>query len=96
MRHAWTQKLLLSGPTVCSLYCDLVILCRNEANGSHIFMDHLRNIVEEFLTVSDIDQKNLGSEAKALIGGECIFIYSCYARLISFEINLISKESSRA
>ena len=59
-------------------------------------MDHLRNIVEELLTVSDIDQKNLGSKAKALIGGECIFIYSCYAGLISFEVNLISKEISRA
>ena len=25
--------------------------------------------------------------ARALIGGGCMFIYSCYARLISFEIN---------
>ena len=28
--------------------------------------------------------------------GGCIFIYSGYARLTSFEINLISKETSRA
>ena len=34
--------------------------------------------------------------SRALIGGGCIFIYSCSARLISFEINLISKEISRA
>ena len=34
--------------------------------------------------------------ARTLIGGECIFIYSGYARLTSFEINFISKETSRA
>ena len=33
--------------------------------------------------------------ARTLIGG-CIFIYSGYARLTSFEINSISKETSRA
>ena len=32
---------------------------------------------------------------RTLIGG-CIFIYSGYARLISFEINFITKETSRA
>ena len=36
--------------------------------------------------------------ARMLIGGGggCIFIYSGYARLTSFEINFISKETSRA
>ena len=36
--------------------------------------------------------------ARALIGGGggCIFIYSGSARLVSFEIKLISKEASRA
>ena len=35
--------------------------------------------------------------ARALIGGGgCIFIYSGRARLVSFEIKLISKEVSRA
>ena len=35
--------------------------------------------------------------ARTLIGGGgCIFIYSGYARLTSFEINFISKETSRA
>ena len=35
--------------------------------------------------------------ARALIGGRgCIFIYSGSARLVSFEIKLISKEVSRA
>ena len=29
-------------------------------------------------------------------GGGCIFIYSCSARRISFEMNLISKEIRRA
>ena len=33
--------------------------------------------------------------ARTLIGG-CIFIYSGYARLISFQINFITKETSRA
>ena len=33
--------------------------------------------------------------ARTLIGG-CIFIYSSSARLTSFEINFISKETSRA
>ena len=32
--------------------------------------------------------------ARALIGG-CIFIYSCYARRVSFVLKLISKEISR-
>ena len=43
---------------------------------------------------------NLGSRAvaRALIGGGggCIFIYLGRARLVSFEIKLISKEVSRA
>ena len=34
--------------------------------------------------------------ARMLIGGGCIFIYSGSARLVSFEIKLISKEVSRA
>ena len=36
--------------------------------------------------------------ARTLIGGGggCIFIYLGYARLISFEINFITKETSRA
>ena len=35
--------------------------------------------------------------ARTLIGGGGgIFIYSCYARLISFEINFMTKETSRA
>ena len=34
--------------------------------------------------------------ARTLIGGGgCIFIYSGYPRLISFEINFITKETSR-
>ena len=33
--------------------------------------------------------------ARTLIGG-CIFMYSGYSRLISFEINFITKETSRA
>ena len=38
-----------------------------------------------------------GDVARTLIGGGgCIFIYSGYARLTSFEINFISKETSRA
>ena len=32
--------------------------------------------------------------ARTLIGGGCIFIYSGYARLTSFETNFISKETS--
>ena len=34
--------------------------------------------------------------ARALIWGGCIFIYSGRARLVSFEIKLISTEVSRA
>ena len=34
--------------------------------------------------------------ARTLIGGGCILIYSGYARLTSFEINFILKETSRA
>ena len=33
---------------------------------------------------------------RELGGGGCTFIYSGYARLISFEINFITKETSRA
>ena len=35
------------------------------------------------------------ASTRTLIGG-CIFIYSGYARLISIEINFITKETSRA
>ena len=39
----------------------------------------------------------LRAVARALIGGGgCMFIYSGSARLVSFEIKLISKEASRA
>ena len=34
--------------------------------------------------------------ARTLIGGGCIFIYSGSARLVSFEVKLISKEIGRA
>ena len=39
----------------------------------------------------------LGAVARALIGGGggCIFIYSCYARRISFEINLKTTDFKR-
>ena len=37
------------------------------------------------------------ARARTLIGGGgCIFVYSGYARLISFQINFITKETSRA
>ena len=38
----------------------------------------------------------LRAVARALIGGGGMFIYSGSARLVSFEIKLISKEASRA
>ena len=40
-------------------------------------------------------QVSVRAVARTLIG-ECIFIYSGSARLVSFEIRLISKEVSRA
>ena len=44
------------------------------------------------------DKLKCRAVARALIGGGggCIFIYSGRARLVSFEIKLISKEVSRA
>ena len=43
------------------------------------------------------DEKVIRVVARTLIGGGgCIFIYSGSARLTSFEINFISKETSRA
>ena len=45
----------------------------------------------------DIFHNAVRAVARTLIGGGgCIFIYSGYARLTSFEINFISKETSRA
>ena len=41
-------------------------------------------------------ENNFRAVAGALIGGGSIFIYSGAARLVSFEIKLISKEVSRA
>ena len=38
MRHAWTHKLQLSGPTVHSLYCDLVMLCKFTSLSLFIFL----------------------------------------------------------
>ena len=43
-----------------------------------------------------IESSAIRAVARTLIGGGCIFIYSGYARLTSFEINFISKETSRA
>ena len=49
-------------------------------------------------TSSSGDGTRVGAVARTLIGGGggCIFIYSDSARLASFEINFISKETSRA
>ena len=42
-----------------------------------------------------LSAKQTRAVARTLIGGGgCIFIYSGYARLTSFEINFISKETS--
>ena len=49
--------------------------------------------------INKINQRiNSSGVTRALIGGGggCIFIYSCSARRISFEMNLISKEIRRA
>ena len=54
----------------------------------------------DLLDVAVIDLQDIGREDRAvfraLIGGVCIFIYSGSARLVSFEIKLISKDVSRA
>ena len=47
--------------------------------------------------LTELDVETTRAVARALIGGRgCIFIYSGSARLVSFEIKLISKEASRA
>ena len=48
--------------------------------------------------LTELDVETTRAVARALIGrgGGCIFIYSGSARLVSFEIKLISKEASRA
>ncbi len=47
----------------------------------------LRNLPDELLDIVDLDAGR--AVARELIGGGggCIFIYSCYARRISFEIS---------
>ena len=46
---------------------------------------------------NELSEAQCRAGARTLIGGGgCIFIYSGYARLISFEINFITKETSRA
>ena len=52
-----------------------------------------KSMVSESLIIFNINRRAV---ARALIGGGCIFIYSGSARLVSFEIKLISKEVSRA
>ena len=49
---------------------------------------------ERVRSLSSVGGRRAG--ARTLIGGGCIFIYSGYARLISFEVNFITKENSRA
>ena len=44
----------------------------------------------------DAQTVTLRAVARTLIGGGCIFIYTGSARLTSFEINFISKETSLA
>ncbi len=49
-----------------------------------------------FSHLLEIARGGCSGVTRALIGGGCIFIYSCSARRISFEMNLISKEIRRA
>ncbi len=49
---------------------------------------------QQLATKSDFNK--CSGVTRALIGGGCIFIYSCSARRISFEIKFISKEIRRA
>ena len=51
--------------------------------------------VTYYLAYIKYDSIVVRAGARMLIGG-CIFIYLGYARLISFEINFITKETSRA
>ena len=53
--------------------------------------------IQNYKTLIGISQQygRTRAVARTLIGGGgCIFIYSGYARLTSFEINFISKETS--
>ena len=55
----------------------------------------LYKFVFRHYTKTEFSSSTIRAVARALIGG-CIFIYSGRARLVSFEIKLISKEVSRA
>ncbi len=58
-----------------------------------------RNLTEVFKQATVQVRGQSSGVTRALIGGGgggCIFIYSCSARRISFEMNIISKEIRRA
>ena len=57
--------------------------------------DNSETAVNQFFYVFQLSDRKSRAVARTLIGG-CIFIYSGSARLVSFEIKLISKEVSRA
>ena len=78
----------------------LVFGQENSKTGINIILLYVptkrqRNVVRLFFVKSDESSRAV---ARTLIGGggRCIFIYSGSARLTSFEINFITKETSRA
>ena len=79
--------------------CDQLLL-RNQYNYvQHASQQDSKNLI--YIEIAEIILSNMRSSragARTLIGGGGggIFIYSGYARLISFEINFITKETSRA
>ena len=74
--------------------CGAEVLPKVSPSCPWTHLSHLRYIqsVEITSKYKTIDR----AVARSLIGGGCIFIYSGSARLASFEINFISKETSRA
>ena len=77
----------------CAVGC-----CDNDKRYSELQVkrSHVETLVFHKWPKDPVLAETCRAVARALIGGGGIFIYSGSARLVSFEIKLISKEVSRA
>ena len=66
-----------------------------QSSGSGRDNNFLENVVM-FMSLTELYTTGKAGARTLIGGGGCIFIYSGYARLVSFVIKLISKEISRA
>ena len=92
MPHAWTQKLLLSGPTVYSLYCGYTCRLKTMINGESTqeCMDFLRCFWSGF--TENLVEKDIKKAAKLFIITD--LLYAIWQRTFEKSMVYLSQKQS--